>query len=63
MAYDIQNVLVLVGRGLRLIAVNMHYAKFTLWTPKLQILAKTLHVHGLRPCMYMGKMQEVYPGI
>ena len=30
------------SRGLRLIAVNMHYAKFTLWTPKLQILAKTL---------------------
>ena len=37
-----QNVLVLVSRGFRLIAVNMHYAKFTLWTPKLQILAKTL---------------------
>ena len=41
-AYDIQNVLVLVSRGLRLIAWNMHYAKFTLWTPKLQILAQTL---------------------
>ena len=25
-------------------AVNMHYAKFTHWTPKLQILAKTLNV-------------------
>ena len=25
-----------------LIAVNMHYAKFTLWTPKLQIQANTL---------------------
>ena len=38
----IQTFLVLVSRGLCLIAVNMHYAKFTLWTPKLQILAKTL---------------------
>ena len=39
-AYDIQNVVVLVSRGLCLIAVNTHYTKFTLWTPKLQILAK-----------------------
>ena len=39
-AYDIQNVLVLVSRGLRLIAVNMHYAKFTPWTPKLRQLFK-----------------------
>ena len=31
-----------LARGLRLIAVNMHYAKFALWTPKLQTLAKTL---------------------
>ena len=37
-AYDIQNFLVLVSRGLRIIAVNMHYAKFTLWTTKLQTL-------------------------
>ena len=41
-AYDIQHFLVLVSRGLRLIAVNMHYTKFTLWTTKLQNLAKTL---------------------
>ena len=26
-----------------LIAMNMHYAKFTLWTLELQIPAKTLH--------------------
>ena len=39
-AYDIQNFLVLVSRDLHLIAVKMHYTKFTLWTPKLQILAK-----------------------
>ena len=32
-----------LARGLRLIAVNMHYAKFALWTPKLLILAKTLY--------------------
>ena len=37
-AYDIQNVLVLVNMGSRLIAVNMHHTKFILWTPKLQIL-------------------------
>ena len=41
-AYDIQNFPVLASRDLRLIAVNIHYAKVTLWTPKLQILAKTL---------------------
>ena len=41
-AKNIQNILVLVSRGLRLIGVNMHYTKFTLWSPKLQILAKTL---------------------
>ena len=41
-AYDIQHFLVLVSRDLLLIALYMHYAKFTLWTPKLQILAKTL---------------------
>ena len=35
----------LVCMDSRFIAVNMHYAKFTLWTPKLQILAKSL-----RPC-------------
>ena len=34
----IQHFLVLVSRGLHFVAVNMHYAKFTLWTPKLQIL-------------------------
>ena len=39
---NIQNFLVLVSRGLRLIAMNMHYVKCTLLTPKLQILAKTL---------------------
>ena len=43
-AYDIQNFLVLVSWGLLLIDVNMHYAKFTLWTPKLQTLAKSLCV-------------------
>ena len=32
---------------LHLIAVNMHYTKFTLWTPKLQILAKTLSSNEL----------------
>ena len=42
--YDIQNFPVLVSKGLRFVAVNMHYAKFTLWTHKLQILAKTLVV-------------------
>ena len=41
-AYDIQTFLVLVSRSLCLIAMNMHYTKFTLWTPKSQILAKTL---------------------
>ena len=30
-----------------LIAVNMHYAKFTLWTPKLQTLAKTLPLFAI----------------
>ena len=43
-AYDIQTFLVLVSRDLRLVAVNMHNAKFTPWTPKLQILAKTLPI-------------------
>ena len=34
--YDIQNFLVLVSRGLRLIATNTTlHTKFTLWTPKL----------------------------
>ena len=32
-AYNFQNFLGLVSRGLRLIAMNMYYAKFTLWTP------------------------------
>ena len=35
-AYDIQN------EGFVPYSRELHYAKFTLWTPKLQILAKTL---------------------
>ena len=37
-----ENFLALVSRSLCHLAMNVHYTKFTIWTPKLQILAKTL---------------------
>ena len=58
---DVQNVLVLVSRGLRLLAVNMHYAKCTLWTPKLQILAKTLFLFGTSKDLLINLLIDCFP--
>ena len=56
---NIQNFLVLVSRGLSLIAVNMHYAKFTLWTPKLQILANFVKRQNFVVASRSSMLQQV----